>query len=144
MIPREHLRELSELNSTTGCAITFYYQPQTPQNKAHTGESILVKDLVQQALRKAEQSGNHLYLRNDLRRLLEKSDEFHNNHSRGKAIFACEEQGIWREYDLPALLPRSELIVNSRFHLQPLAMAVTLPSSVSLKDKLLQHSRVVA
>ncbi len=53
MITRENLRELAQFHSTDGntCALSFYFQPQTPQNRSHREESILVKDLVREAMR---------------------------------------------------------------------------------------------
>ena len=54
MITREEIRHLAKIDSPTGCAISFYFQPQTPQDKSHREEAILMKDLVREALRKAE------------------------------------------------------------------------------------------
>jgi len=123
MITREEIRQLAQFESPTGCAISFYFQPQTPQNKSHREEAIMVKDLVRDALRKAERNGNHLVLREDLERVLNIAEGLHGNHSRGKAIFACREQGIWRELDIPPRPEQSQITVNSRFHLRPLVDA---------------------
>ena len=123
MITREEIRQLAQFESPSGCAISFYFQPQTPQNKSHREEAILVKDLVRDALRKAERNGNDATLRQDLERVLEIAEGLHGNHSRGKAIFACREQGIWHEFDVPPRLGRSQITVNSRFHLRPLVDA---------------------
>ena len=59
MITREEIRQLAQFESPAGCAITFYFQPQTPQNKSHREEAIMAKDLVRDALRKAERNGTH-------------------------------------------------------------------------------------
>jgi len=123
MITREEVRQLAQFESPAGCAISFYYQPHTPQNKSHREEAILVKDLVRDALRKAERNGNRMALREDLAKVLQIAEGLHGNHSRGKAIFACREQGIWLELDVPPRLGRSEIKVNSRFHLRPLVDA---------------------
>ena len=123
MITREEIRHLAKLDSSTGCAISFYFQPQVPQDKSHREEAILVKDLVREALRKTERQGNHAALHEDLKKILGIAELLHGNHSRGKAIFACSEAGIWRELDLPPRLGRSLLTVNSRFHLKPLVAA---------------------
>lgn len=125
MITREEIRQLAEIESPKGCAITFYFQPQTPQDKSHRQEAILVKDLVRETLRKAERNGNDMALREDLQRILQIAEGLHGNHSRGKAIFACRAQGIWRELDVPPHLGESQIIVNSRFHLKPLVAART-------------------
>jgi peptide subunit release factor 1 (eRF1) len=123
MITREEIRQLAQFESPAGCAISFYFQPQTPQNKSHREEAILVKDLVRDALRKAERNGNHAVLREDLEKILTIAEALHGNHSRGKAIFACREQGIWRELDIPQRPEQSQITVNSRFHLRPLVDA---------------------
>ena len=123
MITREEIRQLAQFESTAGCAISFYFQPQTPQNKSHRQEAIMVKDLVRDVLRKAERNGNHTVLRQDLEKILNIAEGLHGNHSRGKAIFACREQGIWRELDIPPRPEPSQIKVNSRFHLRPLVDA---------------------
>jgi len=123
MITREEIRQLAQFESPTGCAISFYFQPQTPQNKSHREEAILIKDLVRDVLRKAERNGNDAAMRQDLEKVLEIAEGLHGNHSRGKAIFACREQGIWHEFDVPPRLGRSQITVNSRFHLRPLVDA---------------------
>ncbi len=123
MITREEIRQLAQFESPTGCAISFYFQPQTPQNKSHREEAILIKDLVRDVLRKAERNGNDAALRQDLEKVLEIAEGLHGNHSRGKAIFACREKGMWQEFDVPPRLGRSQITVNSRFHLRPLVDA---------------------
>jgi len=123
MITREEIRQLAQFESPAGCAISFYFQPQTPQNKSHREEAIMAKDLVRDALRKAERNGNDAVLREDLERILTIAEGLHGNHSRGKAIFACREQGIWRELDIPQRPEKSQITVNSRFYLRPLVDA---------------------
>jgi peptide chain release factor subunit 1 len=123
MISREEIRQLAQIESPSSCAISFYFQPETPQNKSHREEAILVKDLVRECLRRAERNGNHAALREDLAKILQIAEGLHGNHSRGKAVFACRDQGTWRELDVPAGLGRSQVIVNSRFHLRPLVEA---------------------
>ena len=137
MITREEIRQLAQVESTEGCAISFYFQPHTPQNKSHREDAILVKDLVRDALRKAERNGNHAALREDLARVLQIAEGLHGNHSRGKVIFACHDQGIWREADIPSRQEYSQITVNSRFHLRPLVHAYSgLPKAcIALVDR---------
>jgi peptide subunit release factor 1 (eRF1) len=131
MISREELRQLAQIESSEASAISFYFQPQTPQDKSHREEAILVKDLVREAMRTAERNGSHQALREDLKRVLEIAEGLHGNHSRGKAILACRDKGIWRELDVPPHLGISQLKVNSRFHLAPLVAAFACaPSAV--------------
>lgn len=142
MITREEIRQLAQLESPSGCAISFYFQPKTPRDKSHREEAIVVKDLVRDALREAERNGNKKGLRDDLNRILEQAENLHGNHSRGKAIFACSEHGIWKEMDVPARLVESAVIVNSRFHLKPLIAACSgLPKTcIALVDR--QKARI--
>jgi peptide subunit release factor 1 (eRF1) len=122
MITRADIRELANFHSPDGCAVTFYYQPTTPTNRSHRDDSILVKDLVNNALRDAEKKGsNTKAARPDLQRILEMTDLLRSNGRKGKAVFACAANGYWREFDLPAKLPKSNLILNQRLHLKPLA-----------------------
>ncbi len=123
MISREEVRQLAQVESASGCAISFYFQPETPQNKSHREGQILIKDLVRECLRRAERAGNHLALREDLGRIMQIAEGLHGNHSRGKVIFACSEKEIWRELDVAPRLGRSQITMNSRFHLRPLVEA---------------------
>lgn len=121
MITRDEIREISEIYSPEGCALTFYYQPATPLNKSHRQEAILVKDMVRETLAHAEQHGKNSFARLDLEKVLAMADQLQGNSRQAKAIFACSHRGIWREYDLPPVLARTQLRLNSRFHLKPLA-----------------------
>lgn len=125
MITREEIRHLAQFESPKACAISFYFQPQTPQDKSHRKEAILIKDLVRETLRKAERNGNDAACREDLQRILQIAEGLHGNHSRAKAIFACRELGVWRELDVPPRVGESQITVNSRFHLKPLVAART-------------------
>ena len=137
MITREEIRQLAQIESPAGCAISFYFQPQTPLNKSHREEAILIKDMVRETLRKAERNGNHAALRDDLARVLQIAEGLHGNHSRGKVILACRDNNIWKELDVPARLGRSQITVNSRFHLRPLVEAYSsLPGvCIALVDR---------
>jgi hypothetical protein len=122
MITREDIRELAAFQSNgDGCALSFYFQPHTPQNRSHKEETILAKDLVRQALREAEKHGKSACAREDLDRILEIAYNLHGNQARAKAVFASATKKIWREFDLPPQLPGTQLFVNRRFHLKPLA-----------------------
>lgn len=130
MITRDALRKLAEFQTDDESAISFYFQPATPADKSHREEAILIKDMVRNAQRN-ETKKNAEAKKNgrgpsgaDLDRLLAMADRLDGNHSRAKAIFACERKGMWQEFDVPAELPRTQLIVNRRFHLSPLVAVV--------------------
>lgn len=124
MITREDIRELAQFqfDDKESCALSFYFQPRPPQNKSHREEAILAKDLVRTAMREAEKNGKNESARADLLRMLSVAETLHGHQTRAKVIFACGAHNFWREYDLPPELPGSQLFVNSRFHLKPLAV----------------------
>jgi len=122
MMTREDIRELAAFQADSdGCALSFYFQPRTPQNKSHKEETILAKDLVRQALREAEKHGKDGCARADLDRILEIAGNLRGNQAKAKAVFAAGTKKLWREFDLPPQLPGTQLFVNRRFHLKPLA-----------------------
>jgi peptide subunit release factor 1 (eRF1) len=124
MITRDDIRQLASFHSPEACAVTFYFQPATPLNKSHREESIVLKDLVRNALRESEKKGKNGGARADLDRINSMVETLHGNGGKAKAIFACSKQGFWREFDIPAQLPRTNLLLNQRFHLKPLAAAL--------------------
>jgi peptide chain release factor subunit 1 len=123
MITREEIRELAEFQceKESQCALSFYFQPQKPHSKSHREESILAKDLVRNAQREAETEGKKNGTRADLQRILDLAGSLHGNQTRAKAVFACSAHNFWREFDLPPRLSGTQLFVNRRFRLKPLA-----------------------
>ena len=71
-----------------------------------------------------EKNGRNGSARSDLQRILELAAGLHRNQTRAKAVFACRSRGIWREFDLPPQLANTQLFVNRRFHLKPLALVL--------------------
>ena len=120
-ITREQIRELAEFQDDKSCAVSFYYQPSTPRNKAHKEDTILIKDLAREALHAVESKGRKDCARADIDRVLRLTGELRSNGTQSKAIFACADKKIWREYDLAPTLPGTQMFVDRRFHLKPLA-----------------------
>ena len=125
-LTRSQIVELAEFQDAQSCAVSFYFQPVTPRNKAHKEDSILIKDLVRDVLHRLEsqpQPGKRQKdsVRADLQRVLRLSGELSGNGTHAKAVFACTAQDFWREYDLPATLAKTNLAVDRYFHLKPLA-----------------------
>jgi peptide subunit release factor 1 (eRF1) len=124
MITPEEIRELAEFEDLSVCALSFYFQPAMPRNKAHKEETILAKDLAREALRKLESRGNPkercASAHADLDRILSLTQELRSN-GHAKAIFACAAENFWREYDLPTQLSSTQLQLDRHFHLKPLA-----------------------
>jgi len=120
-ISREQIRQLAEFQDDKSCAVTFYFQPSTPRNKAHKEDTILIKDLAREAMRRLEVKGKKDSAREDIERVVRLSGEFRSNGIHGKAVFACAGQNLWQEYDLPATLGSTQLFIDRHFHLKPLA-----------------------
>jgi len=126
-ITREQLRELAAFEDARCSAVTFYFQPSTPRNKAHKEDAILVKDLVRDALRNLECRGQEGIKeakdlsRADIDRILRMAGEFRTNGTHAKAVFACAAQNLWHEYEMPPTLPGTQLFIDRHFHLKPIA-----------------------
>jgi peptide chain release factor subunit 1 len=144
MITREQIQELAQFEDQGNSALSFYFQPTAPRNKAHKEEAIRTKDLAREALRKLESRGSEANskarnesARADLDRIVRLSHDLRGNGAHAKAIFACSAQGFWREYDLPAQLTATQILVDRHFHLKPLAHLLgALPSlGVVLMDR---------
>src|SRR5271166_3074928 len=107
MITREQIHELAQFEDEGACALSFYFQPTAPRNKAHKEEAILTKDLVREVLRqlesKSKSNGNskdkdkYESARADLDRIVRLSQDLRGNGARAKAVFACAAEGFWRE-----------------------------------------------
>jgi peptide chain release factor subunit 1 len=123
MMTRDEIRELAAFQvdeSKGACALSFYFQPDPPQDRSHRREAIVAKDVVKQALKSAAASGKNGSLHADLDRVLEVATNLRGN-SRGRAVFACSAQNFWREYELPPQLGGTQIYLQPRFQLKPLA-----------------------
>jgi peptide subunit release factor 1 (eRF1) len=130
-ITREQIRELAEFHCAKSCAVSFYFQPSTPRNKAHKEDTILIKDLAREAMHRmesqgleskgTESKGKKDSARADIDRIVRLSGELRSNGTHAKAVFACAAQNVWHEYDLPASIPVTQLVVDRYFHLKPIA-----------------------
>jgi peptide chain release factor subunit 1 len=132
MVTREQLHELAQFEDEGACALSFYFQPAAPRNKAHKEDAILTKDLAREALRHLPSKGKCEAAHADLDRIVRLSQELRGNHAHAKAVFACGAQGFWREYDLPAQLSGTQLRVDRHFHLKPLAQSLEMLPSLRI------------
>lgn len=121
MITREQIQELAQFEDQAACAFSFYFQPTSPRNKAHKGEAVITKDLAREALRHIEGRGKCESARADLDRIARLSQGLRGNSPTARAVFACSAQNFWREYELPAQLSDTQLVVDRHFHLKPVA-----------------------
>jgi peptide chain release factor subunit 1 len=123
MMTRDEIRELAafQANENEGaCALSFYFQPDPPQDRSHRREAIVAKDIVKQALKSAAASGKNGSLHADLDRVLDLATSLRGN-TRGRAVFACSAQNFWKEYELPPHLGGTQIYLQPQFQLKPLA-----------------------
>jgi peptide chain release factor subunit 1 len=123
MMTRDEIRELAAFQadeSKGACALSFYFQPDPPQDRSHRREAIVAKDIVKQALKSAAASGKNGSLHADLDRVLDLAANLRGN-ARGKAVFACSAQNFWKEYELPPHLGGTQIYLQPQFQLKPLA-----------------------
>jgi peptide chain release factor subunit 1 len=123
MMTRDELRELAAFQAdeaSGACALTFYFQPDPPQDRSHRREAIVAKDVVKRALKSAAASGRNGPLRADLDRVLDLATNL-RGQARGKAVFACSAHNFWKEYELPPRLGSTRIYLQQRFQLKPLA-----------------------
>ena len=92
MILRETLKRLAGIYSEQGTAISFYFKPETPQNKAHQADPILIKDKVRELLGSLSEI-RRKKAGEDLNQILRISKNLQNN-SQPKKIFACKEHNL--------------------------------------------------
>jgi peptide subunit release factor 1 (eRF1) len=124
MVTREAIRELARYQFHDGeeWALSFYFQPRTPASKSHHEDTIVAKELLRNALKELPPVGHSGNGRKAaLNRLLDLAGGLQAGRMRAKAVFAAGAN-FWREYDLPPQLPATQLFLERRFHLKPLAM----------------------
>ena len=133
MITRDDIRELAafQTDETKGaCALSFYFQPDPPQDRSHRNQAIAAKDVVKQALKSPAAQGKNGSLHADLDRVLEVAANLRG--PRGKAVFACSAQNLWKEFDLPPRLGSTRVYLQSRFQLKPLAALLGAQPTLSV------------
>ena len=86
--------------------MSFYFQPQTPQNKSHREENILIKDLVRAAMREAERKGKNGPTRAGLNRIIELASTLQGNQAHAKAVFSCFGQNSGASLTSRPLCPK--------------------------------------
>src|ERR1700681_421547 len=141
MMTREEVRELAAFQADESkgeCALSFYFQPDPPQDRSHRREAIIAKDVVRDALKSAAASGKNEPLHADLDRVLDLAANLRSN-GKGKAVFACSAQNFWKEYELPPHLGSTHIYLQSRFQLKPLA--ASLGAQPALRVVMLDRQR---
>jgi len=141
---RDEIRELAAFQadqSKGACALSFYFQPDPPQDRSHRREAIVAKDVVKQALKSAVAQGKNGSLHADLDRVLDLATNLRGN-AKGRAVFACSAQNFWREFELPPHLGSTHIYLESRFQLKPLAALLGAQPALSVAMVDRQRARI--
>ena len=141
---RDEIRELAAFQadqSKGACALSFYFQPDPPQDRSHRREAIVAKDVVKQALKSAVAQGKNGSLHADLDRVLDLATNLRGN-AKGRAVFACSAQTFWREFELPPHLGSTHIYLESRFQLKPLAALLGAQPALSVAMVDRQRARI--
>ncbi len=144
MMTRDEIRELAAFQadqSKGACALSFYFQPDPPQDRSHRREAIVAKDVVKQALKSAAAQGKNGSLHADLDRVLDLATNLRGN-AKGRAVFACSAQNFWREFELPPQLGGTQIYLESRFQLKPLATLLGAEPALSVAMVDRQRARI--
>jgi peptide chain release factor subunit 1 len=123
MMTRDEIRELAafQADETKGaCALSFYFQPDPPQDRSHRREAIVAKDVVKQALKSVAAQGKNGSLHADLDRVFDLATNLRGS-ARGMAVFACSARNFWKEYELPPHFGGTHIYLQPQFQLKPLA-----------------------
>jgi peptide subunit release factor 1 (eRF1) len=134
MMTRNEIRELAafQADETKGAyALSFYFQPDPPQDCSRRREAIVAKDVVKQALKSIAPNGKNGPLHADLERVLDLATSLRGN-ARGRAVFACSAQNFWKEYELPPHLGATRIYLQPRFQLKPLAALLGAQPALSV------------
>lgn len=123
-VTRDDLLTLATLCDPHASAISFGFGHVTMPDTAHHEEVIAIKGLVQQAFAQFAPGPVPVSPSKDLEQILEVAEEIRLNPAWLRLVFACREQGFWREFDLPSTGPLSVLHVGRRFQLAPLIQSM--------------------
>jgi len=141
---RDEIRELAAFKadqSKGACALSFYFQPDPPQDRSHRREAIVAKDVVKQALKSAAAQGKNGSLHADLDRVLDLATNLRGN-ARGRAVFACSAQNFWRKFELAPHFGSTQIYLESRFQLKPLAALLGAQPALSVAMVDRQRARI--
>jgi hypothetical protein len=124
LVTREDIVTIATLCDQHASAVSFGFGHVPTPDNAHHEEVIAIKGLVKEAIAKYAPEPVPIGLTKDLEQILAVAEEVRNDPARLRLVFACRDQGFWREFDLPSAEPQSFLHVGRRFQLAPLILAM--------------------
>jgi hypothetical protein len=117
MMTRDEIRELAAFQadeSKGACALSFYFQPDPPQDRSHRREAIVAKDVVKQALKSAAAQGKNGSLHADLDRVLDWPPICAAMPGERQSSPA-PRKNFWKEYELPPNLGGTHIYLQPAF-----------------------------
>jgi peptide subunit release factor 1 (eRF1) len=124
VVAPEDLLALARFCDPKGNAVSFACGGAATQDNAHREEAIAIKRFVQETTGNFASQPAPACLSKDLQEILVVAEQVRFNPNRLRLAFACREQRVWQEFDLPYNRPLSFLRVGRRFHLAPLMLAL--------------------
>ena len=125
VVTRENLSTLAAFCDQKATAVSFGFGCVTTPDSAHREEVIATKRLVQEVIASsAPESAPPARLAKDLEEIVAVAATIRLHPSRLRLVFACGEQDVWQEFDLPSTKRLSFLRVGRRFDLAPLMLAL--------------------
>ncbi len=121
---QEELRILAAFRDSSAHAVSFFYSLHSFPDKSHHAEKVTIGKLVQDQIAKFPPDAMPELLSKDLNQILAMLGDIQRTPTLWRAVYACREQKIWREFDLPAPEEIAQLSVSSRFLLVPLLAAI--------------------
>jgi hypothetical protein len=138
-VTKDDMLTLAKVSDTQDDLVSFYFSLASTPDTSHREEVLMVKDLVHDIMRGQRTTPG---LAADMNSLLATAEEIRNTPSRLRAVFACRDQTIWQEFDLPADGSVRYLKVGKRFQMAPLLRA--LDSCVPYCVALIEHGKTRA
>ncbi|HEY6972656.1 MAG TPA: hypothetical protein VJA94_25835 [Candidatus Angelobacter sp.] len=125
IIPREDLLALAQFENHGGRAISFYFSSTAFSDRAHLEQFIALKKLGQSVVRSHfGKNPPPATVASDLLAVFERASQMQRSSLGFKAIFACGEQDLWQEFELPLRMDVRFLQLGRRFYLKPLLRAI--------------------
>ncbi len=123
-VTRDDLLALATLCDPRATAVSFGFGHMAAPDESHREEVIAIKGLIQQAIAHFDPEAVPVALSKDLDQVLGVAEEIRRNPARLRLVFACSDQDVWREFDLPSTGRLSFLHLARRFYLAPLMRAL--------------------
>jgi hypothetical protein len=118
------LQSLAALLKPDANAVSFCYSLHSFPDRSHHTEAVAIGKLVQDERAKFTSGAVPMTLSNDLDGILAIAEEIQRTPTRWRALYACAEQNVLNEFDLPAPESAAQLKVAGHFFLEPLVEAL--------------------